>query len=141
MFFIHQQIQSFLNLGVCKEYPIMARPKFPKNTSDVKETVSNTNSPTSLSDIRSDTSVGLTEVPPASAGTEPRKTEIKRPTRKPEIVKTEARANLVPINVEEEIRRLAYLLSERRGFESGHEAEDWLAAEREIRQRYRQQSA
>jgi len=33
------------------------------------------------------------------------------------------------------------LLSERRGFESGHEAEDWLAAEREIRQRYRQQSA
>jgi len=119
----------------------MARPKFPKNTSDVKETVSNTNSPTSLSDIRSDTSVGLAEVPPASAGTEPRKTEIKRPTRKPEIVKTEARANLVPINVEDEIRRLAYLLSERRGFESGHEAEDWLAAEREIRQRYHQQSA
>ena len=61
--------------------------------------------------------------------------------RKPAIVKTEVRANLVPINVEEEIRRLAYLLSERRGFEPGHEAEDWLAAEREIRQRYHQQSA
>jgi len=119
----------------------MARPKFPKNTSDVKETVSNTNSLPLLSGIRSDTSVGLAEVPPASAGTESRKTEIKKPTRKPEIVKTEARANLVPINVEDEIRRLAYLLSERRGFESGHEAEDWLAAEREIRQRYRQQSA
>ena len=118
----------------------MAKPKFPKNTSAVKETVSHTNSLPSLSDIRSDTSVGLAEVPPASAGTEPRKTEIK-PTRKPEIVKTEARANLVPINVEDEIRRLAYLLSERRGFESGHEAEDWLAAEREIRQRYLQQSA
>jgi hypothetical protein len=141
MFFIHQQIQSFLNLGVCKEYPIMARPKFPKNPSDVKETASNTNSHPSLSDIRSDTSVGLAGLPPASGGTEPRKTEIKKPTRKPEIVKTEPRANLVPINVEDEIRRLAYLLSERRGFESGHEAEDWLAAEREIRQRYRQQSA
>ena len=63
------------------------------------------------------------------------------PARKPEIVKTEARANLVPINVEDEVRRLAYLLAERRGFEPGHEAEDWLAAEREIRQRYRQQSA
>ena len=61
--------------------------------------------------------------------------------RKPEIVKTETRANLVPINLEDEIRRLAYLLSERRGFEPGHEAEDWLTAEREIRQRYRQQSA
>jgi hypothetical protein len=118
----------------------MAKPKFPKNTSAVKETVSNTNSLPSLSDIRSDTSVGLAEVPPARARTEPRNTEIK-PTRKPEIVRTEGRANLVPINVEDEIRRLAYLLSERRGFESGHEAEDWLAAEREIRQRYHQQSA
>jgi hypothetical protein len=56
-------------------------------------------------------------------------------------VRTEPRANLVPINVEEEVRRLAYLLSERRGFEPGHEAEDWLTAEREVRQRYRQQSA
>jgi hypothetical protein len=61
--------------------------------------------------------------------------------RKPEIVKTEPRANVVPINLEDEIRRLAYLLSERRGFEPGHDAEDWLAAEREVRQRYHQQSA
>jgi hypothetical protein len=60
---------------------------------------------------------------------------------KPAIVKNESRANLVPINLEDEIRRLAYLLSERRGFEPGHEAEDWLTAEREIRQRYHQQSA
>jgi Protein of unknown function (DUF2934) len=67
--------------------------------------------------------------------------EPKKPARKPAIVKTDGRANLVPINVEEEIRRLAYLLSERRGFEPGHEAEDWLTAEREIQQRYHQQSA
>ena len=51
--------------------------------------------------------------------------------RKPSIVRSEARANLVPINVDEEIRRLAYLLSERRGFEPGHETEDWLTAEHE----------
>jgi len=62
-------------------------------------------------------------------------------TRKPEIVKSEGRANLLPINLEEEVRRLAYLFSERRGFESGHETEDWLNAEREVRQRYHQQSA
>ena len=61
--------------------------------------------------------------------------------RKPSIVKTEVRPNVVPINVEDEIRRLAYILAERRGFEPGHEAEDWLTAEREIRQRYHQQSA
>lgn len=55
--------------------------------------------------------------------------------------KIEARGNVVPINLEDEIRRLAYLISERRGFEPGHDREDWLTAEREILQRYRQQSA
>lgn len=70
------------------------------------------------------------------------------PARKPTIVAnsptkiaTDGRAKLVPINVEDEIRRLAYLMSERRGFEPGHEAEDWINAEREVRQRYHQQSA
>ena len=71
----------------------------------------------------------------ATSNLEPQK------SRKPAIVKNETRANLVPINLEDEIRRLAYLFSERRGFEPGHEAEDWLTAEREIRQRYHQQSA
>ena len=66
--------------------------------------------------------------------------EPKKSLRKPSIVKND-RANLVPINVDDEIRRLAYLLSERRGFEPGHETEDWLAAEQEVRQRYRQYSA
>lgn len=128
----------------------MAKPKFPKSTNDVKETVSSTGSlpglsNTGLSNTTSETKsaagVGVAEAPPASAVTGSKKTETRKPTRKPEIVKTDARANLVPINVEDEIRRLAYLLSERRGFEPGHEAEDWLTAEREIRQRYRQQSA
>ena len=68
--------------------------------------------------------------------------EPKKTSRKPTIVKTETRASVVPINLDEEIRRLAYLMSERRGFEPGHETEDWLAAEHEVRQRYRpQQSA
>lgn len=55
--------------------------------------------------------------------------------------KIEVRRNVVPINVEDEIRKLAYLLSERRGFVPGHEREDWLAAEREVMQRYRQHTA
>jgi hypothetical protein len=65
----------------------------------------------------------------------------KQSSRRPLIVRSETRPNLVPINLEDEVRRLAYLLAERRGFEPGHEAEDWLAAEREVRQRYHQQSA
>jgi hypothetical protein len=68
-------------------------------------------------------------------------TAAAKKTRKPEIVKAESRSNLVPINLEDEIRRLAYLLSERRGFQPGHEAEDWISAEREVLQRYHQQSA
>ena len=67
--------------------------------------------------------------------------KAKRTAGKPTIVKTEPRANLVPINLEEEIRRLAYLMSERRGFSPGHETEDWLAAEHEVMQRYHQYTA
>ena len=69
-------------------------------------------------------------------------TEANRPeTRKLEIVKTDSRTNVVPMNLEDEIRRRAYELSRQRGSESGSETEDWLTAEREVLQRYRQQSA
>ena len=61
--------------------------------------------------------------------------------RKFEVMKTDSRKNVVPINLEDEIRRRAYELYQQRGSGSGSEAEDWLTAEREIRQRYRQQSA
>jgi hypothetical protein len=70
--------------------------------------------------------------PEAKITTEPRK--------KLEVVKTEPR-RVVPINVEDEIRRRAYELYKQRGTGSGSEAEDWLAAEREVRQRYRQQQS
>ena len=61
--------------------------------------------------------------------------------RKLEFVKNESRRNLVPINLEDEIRKRAFELYQLRGAGSGSEAEDWLTAEREVRQRYRQQSA
>ncbi len=48
--------------------------------------------------------------------------------------------NLVPVNLEEEIRRRAYeLYLQRRataGAENGNENQDWLIAESEIRSRY-----
>jgi hypothetical protein len=121
----------------------MSKPKFPKKSNGVKESAFVTNTPPPISD----TKVGPVEpVVAALSGAEPGKTEtkkaeVKKAARKPEIVKAEPRANLVPINLEDEIRRLAYLLSERRGFEAGHETEDWVNAEREIRQRYHQHSA
>jgi hypothetical protein len=119
----------------------MAKPKFPKKSNDAKETVPVTTSAAPVSDA----TVAPAEAMAASPLTKTRKTETRterrKTARRPEIVKAEPRSNLVPINLEDEIRSLAYLLSERRGFEPGHEAEDWLAAETELRHRYHQHSA
>jgi hypothetical protein len=153
MSFIHQQFQSFLNLGACKEYPIMAKPKFPKKSNGAKAYPSPITPPAapelSVTAEAVPAVVSATETATVETGAvetrpvETRKSEPKKAksAKKPEIVKAEPRANLIPINLEDEIRRLAYLFSERRGFEAGHEAEDWINAEREIRQRYHQHSA
>jgi hypothetical protein len=117
----------------------MAKAKSPKKTNG-KETVT----PTSVGLPVSDTSVTPAEAIAAAPQAETnaiRKTATKKAAPKPELVRNDARATVLPINLDEEIRRFAYLLSERRGFAPGHEAEDWLAAENEIRQRYHQQGA
>jgi hypothetical protein len=62
----------------------------------------------------------------------------------PDARTNDARNNIVPINLEDEIRRRAYELWEQHGREPGRENEHWLLAEREILTRYhaqRQQSA
>jgi len=116
----------------------MARSKTPKKVTGENTTVPATSdTPTSQSIAASETT--------SFAATAMTDTEVKnagrKMTRRPEIVKSESRATLLPINMEDEIRQLAYLLSERRGFQPGHETEDWLDAEREVRQRYHQYSA
>jgi len=61
-------------------------------------------------------------------------------TRTLEVVKSEPRKHVVvPINLEDEIRRRAYEIYQQRGNTPGSESEDWLAAEREVQQRYRPQ--
>jgi len=112
----------------------MAKPKFPRKGNDTQEGVTPNPSPTT-------TNGSAAEVAASPAASETKKAAPKKTVKKPEIVKSEPRANLVPINLEDEIRRLAYLLSERRGFETGHETDDWLAAEQEVLQRYRQHTA
>jgi len=118
----------------------MAKPRSSKKNSVASDSASHAAPPTP--------ETNSTTVNPVSAGpingsqtAAESKTETRRPTRKPEIVKYDARASVVPINLEDEIRVLAYLFSERRGFMPGHEAEDWINAEREVMQRYRQHSA
>jgi len=66
------------------------------------------------------------------------KPKLTKMTRRPFTAPSE---NLVAMNLDDQIRQLAYLLSERRGFEPGHETEDWLTAEHEVRSRNHQPSA
>jgi hypothetical protein len=114
----------------------MAKPRTPRKKTNGNEVLPSTVMASET--IPENGSAGLA----SSAFTETENTEMKttvrKSTRKPEIVKSDSRSNLFPINLEDEIRRLAYLLSERRGFIPGHETEDWLAAEHEVRERYHQ---
>jgi len=81
------------------------------------------------------------EVKAAVKAAEPKPIEAKpmeaRPieVREPRKTLSEVR-RVVPINLEEEIRRRAYQLYEERGCTPGHENDDWLVAEREILTRY-----
>jgi len=116
----------------------MAKPRIPRKKFNGNETV-----PPNVAGVETSPENGSAELTAAvSTKTEnaEMKSTVRKSTRKPEIVKTDSRSNLFPINLEDEIRRLAYLMSERRGFEPGHETEDWLAAEHEVRERYHHQT-
>jgi Protein of unknown function (DUF2934) len=142
MWFV-EQFDSFLNLGICKEYPNMARSK---STSGGKSNRSNPNpqqqpnnsSPANIPDVNA-VAAGTTAAEVAA------EVKVAPEPRKLGVVRSEPRKNgspnLVPINLEDEIRRRAYELYQQRGTASGSEAEDWLTAEREVKQRYRQQQS
>ena len=97
--------------------------------------------PTSVPEVKA---FAAPEVAPVGTTPESKVTPQSRVAAEPkkfELRKTEPRKNVVPINLEDEIRRRAYELYQQREAGSGSEAEDWLAAEREVMQRYHQQSA
>jgi hypothetical protein len=126
----------------------MPKSKFPKKTNGAEHPVSGASVTPATTDAHTDRLIerspanGATTAAAAAQSLEAEmKTATTKQVRKPEIVRAETRTNLVPINLEDEIRRLAYLLSERRGFQPGHETEDWLMAEVEVRERYHQQTA
>jgi hypothetical protein len=105
-------VKPLLELGICKEYS-MARKTTGNGTTNRQKKTEASISPAAV------------QVAP-----EPGK----------DVRKTGKAANLVPVNLEEEIRQRAYeLYLQRRasaGGENGDENQDWLIAEREIRLRY-----
>jgi hypothetical protein len=121
MWLIHQ-FDSLLRLGDCKEYPNMAKTKTPRTNTRSKTNGSTPETVTTTAEMQA---------------AQPELKEIKRAL-------SEVRQNVVPINLDEEIRRRAYELWEQCGHEPGHENEHWLLAEQEIAARYnvqRQHSA
>ncbi len=130
------------NVGVNPPYPVKSTS--PVSSDAAVEPVTAATVASALAPERTGTTQAEVSAPEAVKPTPtstPTKTEMRKTVGRPEIVKAESRPNLVPINVQEDMRRLAYFFSERRGFEAGHESEDWFKAEREIRERYHQQSA
>jgi hypothetical protein len=140
MWFV-QQFDSFLNLGICKEYPIMARSK---STSGSKADRTNpSQNPTNNSNLPEAKAVAAGTTPAEVAAAE---VKVTPEPRKMEVVRSEPRKNtaapnLFPINLEDEIRRRAYELYQQRGTAPGSEAEDWMTAEREVKQRYLQRQS
>jgi hypothetical protein len=147
-----EQLNSFLNLDHVKEYPNMARAKATSgkanrtNTNTSKEQLG-VNNPSGVPEVNA---VAAADAVPTDIQQESKITPETKPEPKLEnklekkifeVRKPELRKNVVPINVEEEIRRRAFELYQQREPGSGSEAEDWLTAEREVMQRYRQQSA
>jgi hypothetical protein len=149
-----EQFNSFLTLGLCKEYLSMARQKSTSGSKTPRakkaEEVSVSVTPEVASVNPPVAQVAAAEIkaeiikPEPHIAAETAKMAERKAAAEPkpfEVRKPEQRKNLVPINLDEEIRRRAYELYQMRGAESSNPAEDWLVAEREVMQRYHQQSA
>jgi Protein of unknown function (DUF2934) len=93
-------------------------------------------------EVKASSEIPTGPVRPAEIESKPEaKPDSKPETKIFEVRKADARKNVVPINLEDEIRRRAYELYLHREPGSGSQADDWYTAEREILQRYRQHSA
>jgi hypothetical protein len=127
----------------------MARAKSNSSKGRTSKTQTDVTTPANIPDVSTapDTELARTEIKPESAAIAAT-TKPTRPSDAPSENRSEAKMfevrktkNVVPINLEEEIRRRAYELYQQRAPGAGSEADDWFTAEREVMQRYHQQSA
>jgi hypothetical protein len=111
------------------------------NTSTNNKEQANTVAPASLPDLKPAAVKSVAEGNPALKSETKSQNTVAPTIRRLEVAKPEPRKNVIPINLEDEIRRRAYELYEKRGNLAGHETEDWLTAESEVLQRYHHRSA
>jgi len=120
---------------ICSGVNNMAKPRIPKKASDNKVV---NHAPAASDELMTTATRGNGG---NGANGAAKKTTRKKTVSKPAVVKDDPRATVVPVSLEDEIRQAAYLMAERRGFEPGHEVDDWFAAEREVLERYQQHGA
>jgi hypothetical protein len=111
------------------------------NNKEQANTVAPTSLPVKPADLKSAAVKSGAEGNPALKSETKSQNMVAPTIRRLEVAKLEPRKNVVPINLEDEIRRRAYELYEKRGNSAGHETEDWLTAESEVLQRYHHRSA
>jgi hypothetical protein len=122
----------------------MARLKSPTGGKTIRKTNGNATEE-QVAGISTPETAPVNARPPQTSGSETRTEQLAETNPSSElrrlgVVKTETRKRMVvPINLEDEIRRRAYEIYEHRGSAPGSEAEDWLTAEREVRERYQKQ--
>jgi len=124
--------------------PRTTSPRSKKNGAETTVSAASTNAvETTASDFAglkapvANPEVSASETTSVPVKAEPRPVEVKSESmRRPS---AEPRRTVVPINLDEEIRRRAYQLYEERGCTPGHENDDWLVAEREVLTRYTSQ--
>jgi hypothetical protein len=134
-----RQLKSFLIPRILKEYPSMARSKSLSGGTAGRKNKPQAANPTELPEVHAVAADVHQVNEPVSGNGHAESHKFETP--KIEVKRSEPRSNLVPINLEDEIRQRAYELYEQRGYSNGHDTDDWLVAEREILQRYRQQTA
>lgn len=66
----------------------------------------------------------------------PRASKSKRKTTQPTQTAQVAKVTAQAVDIQDAIRARAYKLYEERGYEHGHDFEDWLRAEHEVRTRF-----
>ena len=71
--------------------------------------------------------------PKQAAPVAARKPVVQRKRQQAEVQRPNSHTELTPDELRQMIATAAYRRAEERGFEPGHELEDWLAAEAEIR--------
>jgi hypothetical protein len=141
--------QFFPRSGICEEYSNMARVKSTSGKGRTGKTQAEIPTPAAVPNVNaaSATELSTTEIKPEAAAIaaaiKPAKPSEAIPETKSETKMFEVRKtkNVVPINLEDEIRRRAYELYQQRQPGAGSEADDWFTAEREVMQRYHQQTA